>query len=364
MSANSSSENYMSIFKKRGCWLALAATGLSGSLAHAQLLYAPSDNWTRGFRLGGAVGFNIKGSFNVGGALNLTGRNPGPAGVSGANHTYDNGYVLVDKTGNAQGYTAYFGYDNRATQYAPMAQTLTFQSANSAILDPGSSSHSDSPYLGIDLAYLMNVGHFGGARVGIEFGFGFLPISIKDRGNLSGIFSSTTHQYSVPAGVTLPNTTSYQAGPNAIGPVIFDQATDISSAPSAGVLHGTRTLDVDLYHLRIGPTLYWDLTHRWGVSASAGGAFGLVNGEYRFDETATLQSGGTTRLTGKFGKLDPVYGGYANAIVYYHLQKDADLFLGAQFLSLSKANFSTSGRQAKLDMSAGLFVTAGINWMF
>src|ERR1017187_10992245 len=56
-----------------------------------------NDDWTRHFRIGAMVGFNISANFNTKGTFNIPGNNA-------ANGIYDNGYVRVDDTGNAQGY--------------------------------------------------------------------------------------------------------------------------------------------------------------------------------------------------------------------------------------------------------------------
>jgi hypothetical protein len=100
-----------------------------------------------------------------------------------------------------------------------------------------------------------------------------------------------------------------------------------------------------------------------GVSASAGGVVGLVTGDYRYDEMASFASG-AVHNSGKFGKTEPTYGGYINALALFHLEEHADLFAGVQFMPLTDVTFRQSGREAKLDMGSGFYFTAGINWPF
>ena len=119
-----------------------------------------------------------------------------------------------------------------------------------------------------------------------------------------------------------------------------------------------------LYSFRLGPTLYWKLHRLWAVDVSAGPVIGILTGDYKFDETGLLDSGGTTHNTGKFGKTDAVYGGYANALLLYHLEQNGDLFAGVQFMSLSGTTFQGTGRRADLNLGAGFQFTAGINWPF
>ena len=119
-----------------------------------------------------------------------------------------------------------------------------------------------------------------------------------------------------------------------------------------------------MYNFRLGPTLFWNLHRRWAVNASAGPAVGILTGDYHFDEIGLLGSGGTTHITGKFGKTDLVYGGYANGLLLYHLEEHGDLFAGVQFMSMTGSTFSKGGREAKLNLGAAVHFVAGINWPF
>jgi len=51
---------------------------------------SPDDDWTRHFRVGGLVGFNVKANFSMSGSFNIAQNHP--PGV------YDDGYVLTDST--------------------------------------------------------------------------------------------------------------------------------------------------------------------------------------------------------------------------------------------------------------------------
>ena len=66
----------------------------------------PINDWLRHFRVGALVGINIKAEFKMGGDFTVTGSQPGVPGESGRDHLYDDGYVRVDETGNAEGLTS------------------------------------------------------------------------------------------------------------------------------------------------------------------------------------------------------------------------------------------------------------------
>ena len=62
------------------------------------------------------MGFNAPVSFKTPVSIKGFGGNPAPSAPrytpDGDRYNYDNGYVLVDSTGNAMGYTRYWGYDS------------------------------------------------------------------------------------------------------------------------------------------------------------------------------------------------------------------------------------------------------------
>ena len=117
-----------------------------------------------------------------------------------------------------------------------------------------------------------------------------------------------------------------------------------------------------LYTVRLGPTVYWDLNENFGLSAGAGPAIGIVSGDYKYDEITTP---GAPHNHGQFGATDLVYGGYVNATLMYHVPNEsADIYIGAQFMSLGNANFSGGGREASLKLGGQVYISAGINWPF
>ena len=319
----------------------------------------PLDDWSRHFRIGMLVGFNFKASFSMSGQFSVSGSQPGAPGVSGVDHFYDDGYVRVDETGNALGKTIFWGY-NDASQYNATAQTLTFHSAQE-FRTSGSSTSDGSPNFGFDLAYGGRLGHWGAARIGWEFGFGLLPINIKDTQPMAGIVSRTVHSFTT-GGIVLP-TAPYNGVASGSGPTIDDRATALPDDTGPGTIGGSRTLDTTLYMWRLGPLFHWELSPQLAVSLSAGPAVGLVSGDLKYDEVVV--AGSTSgRNTGSIGGSDVVFGGYVGATLMYHAVENGDFYVGVQYMPLGSAQISGGGRQARLDMSGGLYISAGINWPF
>lgn len=306
------------------------------------------------------MGLNLKADFSLDGQFGISGSQPGATGGSGVNHFYDDGYVRVDQTGNAQGYTSYWGYNN-ASQYGPAAQTLLMHSAKSFGLSSGT-GEGGGVQVGFDMAYGGDFAHWGKTLVGWELGFGLLPISIKDTRPLGAVFTRTAHSFDA-SGIVLP-TAPYNGGPSGLGPTLRDVATALPDDTIAGTVTGSRSLDLTLHNVRLGPTLWWELHPRWAVSVSGGAALGIVSGDYKFDETVVLADGGSTRNTGKIGATDVVYGGYVSAVAVYHAVANGDIFVGAQFMPLGDVLVRGGGRQARLHFGEGVYLSAGINWSF
>jgi hypothetical protein len=310
-----------------------------------------SDDWTRHFRIGTMVGMNIKASFSEKGLFTIPNNNL-------ANGIYDDGYVREDNTGNAFGHTGYWGYNN-ASQYNASANTLTMDSVTSYSA-AGGSTEGGSVFPGFDMAYGDNLWYWKHARVGWELGFGLLPINITDNHPISG---ATANQLSFTfntTGLIIPGA-PYQGGFNRQGePTI--PAMPVSTTTntiSGGTITGTRSLDVMLYTLRLGPSFYWDLTDHFGMSLGAGPTVGLISGDYKFDETV---AGG--RSKGQFAATGMVYGGYVNAALMYHLVDNGDFYLGAQYMPMGDATFSGGGRSARLNLDGQLYISIGVNWPF
>jgi hypothetical protein len=133
---------------------------------------------------------------------------------------------------------------------------------------------------------------------------------------------------------------------------------------ASGQVTGKRTLDVILFNLRVGPSLYYDLSANWAVSASAGGALGFVSGDYRYNEKLILADGTEVPNKGEIGMSEIVFGGYVNGMLLYHAEDNGDIYLGVQYMPMGDASVSGKGRHATLDLGGQVQITAGINWSF
>ncbi len=313
---------------------------------------------SRYFRVGALVGFNFQADFSMGGTFSVSGNNPGPTGVGLANHEYDDGFVRVDVTGNDQNATWYWGYED-ASQV--VGNRLYFHSADS-FTTTGSATDDSGASVGFDSAYGGRLGRLWGGAVGWEFGFGLLPIKITDSQPLNAIAIQTEHWYDISQ-ITIPGAPyegSYQ-GPSTKLNDVANLGAGSGIVPAT--LTGTRTLDVTLYNFRLGPTLQWELHPRFAVLVSVGASFGIVTGDLEYDEQLHMP-GSVANNQGSSSSTEFVYGGYLAATLLYHAVRNGDFYLGFQYMPMSSATFTGDNRQAQLDMTGGLYISAGVNWPF
>jgi hypothetical protein len=335
--------------------------------SHAQ------EEWTKHFRIGMSFGMNIKADFKTSGRFPVSGNAPGEA-IPGRNHTYDDGFVRLDDTGNAvpfdsttgNGVTANWGYQN-ASQYDAAAETLTFHgtSSYSAV---NFSSRNDAPQLGMDLAYGGSFRKWERLALGWEFGFNWTPFDSKDRSPLQTAINGVEDVYPTGGtGKTDPNTpfppAGYRGNFDSAGRPVIDDAPSRTEVSLPGSIAGSRGLEASLYQFRLGPLIRWEFVPRWTLNGSAGGAFGLIDADYVFNERITTATSSTISK-GKFGDLETTYGGYAGVVVMYDTGHYWEAYLGAHLLSMSDATVASPGRSARLDLGSAIYLTAGINWTF
>jgi hypothetical protein len=306
------------------------------------------DDWTRHFRIGAMVGLNISANFSAKGTFNIN----KPAGV------YDDGYVREDNTGHAFDQTGYWGYNN-ASQLS--GSSLTMQNTTSYTTSGGSES-SGSVFPGFDMAYGGNLWNWGRTRIGWDLGFGLLPISITDNRPMSASVNQTTYTFNT-GGIVVPGA-PYYGGFNRQGePTIYYTPISSTNTSSPETITGSSTLDVMLYTVRLGPSVYWDLNKYLGLSAGAGPAVGIVSGSLKYNEIIPTTAASISNK-GQIDATDLVYGGYVNASLMYHVTENGDLYLGVQYMSLGNATISGGGRQGQLNLGGQVYITAGINWPF
>jgi hypothetical protein len=299
------------------------------------------------FSFGARFGMNFKASFKntpSGGGLAVS---PGPA-TGGADHTYDDGYVRVDSSGDLGGVTWNWGYQANSQV---VGDTLQFHAVQPAPGSGGSQREvTDDPQLGVEFIYQRVIGSFSSAgNWGLEAGFGYTDLDIRSSASAGSVTMDA-----FPLNGVLPAGAGYSgtfAGP---GAVIGDTPTRTISA-----LTSRQKLSGQIFSIRLGPFAEWNLTPKLSLGASAGLTIAPASVDYDFSDS----TGGTT-VKGHSSKSDVLYGPYVSGMLRYDFTQRWGAYVGAQFQSLSDLDQSIGGRTARLDQGATIYGTVGITFRF
>jgi hypothetical protein len=313
----------------------------------AQGQYDP--DWASHLRIGMLAGFNIKTDFKI-----------GSPNIPSKNGIFDDGYVIPNPKARDNSFTSNWGYDD-ASQFDGDHTLIMHRTTSYTPSSPLGSAGDNAPLVGFDLAYGGNLWYWKHTRIGWDFGFGFLPITATDKRSFQANVNRSIFSFDTGSAFDFPGPGYRGTGGGNSRSITSnnDPGTTDPNPPSNVTVTGSRTLDVSLFSFRLGPSFFWDLNQQIGLSVSAGPALGLVSGNFNFKEMV-----GDTPSKGSFGASDVLFGGYVNGTITYHVVKNGDFYLSAQYMPLGTSTFNAAGRQARLDLRGAVFLSAGINWPF
>lgn len=321
----------------------------------------PSDTvneLTASFRMA----FNVKAGFENVGALGAANRPTTPAGDA---WNYDDGYVLTDSTGNALGYTRYWGYSS--LNQLPGNGTLLMNrfSAGGTTLD----ANPDEPIPGFELAYRRELGRGEKWRWGLEAACNYMRVSVKDSQSFASSATRLTDTYQLPAleggGYVTPPPPPYYQGPNLSpnGSIVIG-ANPVSSLTDALMtsVSGSHDLEANVIGWRLGPYVEMPLGQRGKVSLSGGLSLAYVLSDFQFSESIATPEVAT--VSGGGSDSGFLVGGYVSAEASYEFARDWAVFGGVQFQYLDQYTQTEDDRTAVLDMTKSLFVSVGLSYSF
>ena len=322
------------------------------------------DRYGASFRMG----FNITANFKTG----FGSSNPGPATGGGQDRTYDDGYNKVDSSGNAFGYTRYWGYDHDgnqpgfASQYDPNNGTITMNSASGSVSSTG---RDGDPQPGFELTYNRELGRNKNCRWGFEAAFNYMNVGIHDAQSLTANGTLISDTFQLPplegGGFVAPPPAPYSHGPDLSpsgNPVLGDLPSRNTSALAASIT-GFRDFDANVFAWRLGPYAEIPLGSKASLFLSGGLALGAVASEFNFNELI-LTGTGTVPATGSSSHADFLVGGYIGGALDVALSKKCSVFGGVQFQSAGSYTHREGNSQARLNLSESLFVTLGLGFSF
>lgn len=315
--------------------------------------------------------FNVTAEFKKVGVIRgpggNTGRDPGPATGDTVDRFYDDGYNRVDISGNKDGLTWFWGYEN-ASQV--QGDTLVMHSTSARSVDSG--TYDSDPQHGFELTYNRELGKFGESdrTWGIEGGLGWMDVDIRDHRRLFGGVSTIADAFGrgginpnvPPFTPEYPGHAGTYEGP---GPLIESSPTRTSTFDANGsAVTGRRMFDANMVTLRVGPYIDIPVDERWTISFSAGFAAGLIDGEYHFDNIITT-SAGVQRQSGTGSETDVLYGGYMSASIRCQIDEHWGVFISGQYLGLADTyTASARGQKIELEFKRTALVALGVSYQF
>jgi len=379
---------------------ALAQTSSTETPATLKL-EVPEEQPANRFGLSYRMGFNAPVNFKTPASVKIPAsfKNPGVYPVPGTPRytkegdlfNYDNGYVLVDSSGNAMGYTRYWGYDS-ASQASESTITMQKSSSTETIsrstkaMTSGSEDHYDTPMSGIELSYNRELIRKKAWRGGLEAAFGYTHTSVQGGGTDSASLNQVKTQvntqvqdsYNFPGAFIIVPPAPYQGpknppqGPNA--PVIIaspsSHTTDSTSYSVSDSITDSMTgrdFSADLFNFRFGPYVEIPISKRIAFTLSGGFALMNVNSEFGFNQQTVTTSGGQSvglyaHPSGSGNEWLP--GGYVAGTFSVALSDSWAFIAGAQFEDVGRYTQTLNGKQATMDLSNSIFVTLGISYSF
>ena len=315
------------------------------------------------------AGFNINASFNAPALVLMT---PPPLEGSGSTgnpvaREYEDGFVRVDSTGNAGGYTWYWGYNNDSQVQGVGSEgggALLMQSTVSAA-SPGGFKQTDDPQHGAEIMYQHELARNERWRVGVELAFNYTWITIRASQTAPAMLTRIVDAYPLE-GIT-PPLAPYAGTLDGPGPLISDQFTRTTETGTAEgwSLANSRQLDGELYGLRIGPYFEYPVTESVALSLSAGLAAGYIDTEFSYRDTLTDGEGGVpVSDQGSGSKHGFLAGAYAGGMFTVAVSERVSLFAAAQWQYLNSWKVSAGEHDVKLDFSKSLFVSVGVSFVF
>lgn len=290
---------------------------------------------------------------------------PQPLG-GGRDYEYDDGFVRVDASGNAQGLTSNWGYAN-TSQYNPSGSGSISNSITNS-LRTGRTGETEDFSPGFELFGYLDLGkiaEISGRPVnwGIKGTLHYANISIDNSRALTSDILRVTDSFDL--GGVLPPGAGYEGSPTGPGPLLGDSPTRSTTIIADGAsISGRRELDVDMVTFGAGPYLKVPLGDKLSLFAEAGVTLGIARGEYDFDSTTTIAGVGTRSASGSKDQTRLLPGAYAGLSAIWKLTDHFGIQGSARYQYIDAFETGAGGSDATLSFDGACVLSIGGVWTF
>jgi hypothetical protein len=284
----------------------------------------------------------------------------------GRNYNYDDGFVLVDSSGNAGGLTSFWGYDS-ASQYNPAGTGSINQNITNS-LGNGKAGETEDLSAGMEFFAYLDMGKVAeissrpvnwGFKGSLHYG----RISIGNSGSLTSDVARVTDAFDL--GGNVPPGAGYAGTFNGGGFLIGDDPSRTTTLIDGGAtIQGKRDIDVDLFTLGFGPYLEIPVTEKFAVNAEAGANVAIAHGDYEFDSITTIAGVGSQSTRGEESRTMLLPGLYAGLSATYQLTAHFGLYASARYQYIDQFKISTNGSQVNLNFDGAAIISLGGVWTY
>jgi len=342
--------------------LPITLIGTLSASADPWFLQSPTAQSLNRFGASFRAAFNVEVEFKNVGAFTAP---PGRVTLDGDPYNFDDGYVLVDSTGNMAGYTRYWGYDS--ANQVPGDGTLLMSRYSSSGAKVRDDDGDFQP--GGEITYSRVLGGDDNWRWGVETALNYMNVSARDSSAVSASVTRQSDAFQLPplegGGFVNPPPAPYQ-GRYALqpegNPVIGATPVSSSTTMIMAAVTGSRRFEADVFGLRFGPFLEVPLGEDLFLTISGGLSLAEVRSDFKFSDTTAIVNGVTAAGSGSHRDLQ--VGTFAAGNMIYRLGKTWEVFGGVQYQDVGKYSHKENGRKAVLDLSQSLFVVVGVNVSF
>lgn len=311
------------------------------------------------FGLQSRIGFNLKARFEqLGGFSPRTDIGPAAGGVD---HVYDDGYNLVDASGNYNGKTWNWGYDS-ARQFSSGTDSIEMSSM-SARATGETDAVSGDPQFGAELIYQREIGWSSSYWWGVQVAVGWTDLSFRQSDTFLTDAVQVTDRYGL--GGIVPPSAPYAGTFDGPGPLLSDTPTRTTATlASAATTQGTYELNADAYSLRVG-LLFETPFADWLMLQFGGGVMGSwIDSEFSYRESTYVSSVGTYQSASHSSDDDFSVGAYAEVNLGISLSRRLSLVIGGQYLYAEDYEQDSGDRQARIQFENSIYLCAGVIFAF
>jgi SH3-like domain-containing protein len=328
------------------------------------LVREPGENLNR-FGVSYRVGYHMTASISRMAPF-MSAAELGLSTAPGVSRVYDDGFVRVDSSGNAEKLTWNWGYSE--PEQVSTADSVELHSFSGNFSSEAQRLGGDAPQHGFEVTYNRQVSNLGGkydnGTWGFLVGFSRTDFSVHDSQSLAATLNTTTDIY--PLGGVIPPLAPYQGSFQGPGPLISSvPERGFSSFANGASIIGQRSFEADIYGLRIGPYVEIPIGRYLSVSLNFGVAVGVVDSELRYSNTLVIP-GSSVRLsqTGRSSDNGVVPGWYYGLNVNVPIYRSLSVTGGFQFEGFDRYTHNSGSDRVELNMFDARFFKVGLAYSF